>query len=168
MMNAAGKQTGFAIALLLWMIAGMSLMVAAVIHFAQSDIGMAELRLNEARAQAVGRGAVLLALREKAMKGFAETTAEDVFESPDQPERNAAIEYVFAGGMTARVSIKPANAFVSLNDAAEAELTKLFAEVGGANEGEAAIMAQAVIDYRYQYPGFRATEDIANILPDGG
>ena len=159
-MNSASKQEGFAIALLLWMIAGMSLMVAAVIHFAQSDIGMTELRLSEARAHAAGRGAVLLALRDKALKGFAEATAEDLFESDDEAAQTAAKQYEFAGGISAKVSIKPANAFVSLNDAAEPELVKLFAEVGGASEGEAANMAQAVIDYRYEYPGFRATEEL--------
>ena len=53
-MSNASQQGGFAIALLLWMIAGMSLMVAAVIHFAHQDTGMAELRVREARAQALG------------------------------------------------------------------------------------------------------------------
>ena len=65
-MSSRSPQQGFAIALLLWMIAGMST-VAAVIHFARADIAMAELRLDEARAQALGRGAALLAVRDKAM-----------------------------------------------------------------------------------------------------
>ena len=55
---------GFALALLLWMIAGMSLTVAAVIHFARTDTGLAELRLTEAKARALGEGVALLALGE--------------------------------------------------------------------------------------------------------
>ena len=50
-MSSGSQQQGFAIALLLWMIAGMSLMVAAVIHFARDDTGMAELRLKEAKSR---------------------------------------------------------------------------------------------------------------------
>ena len=53
-MNRATHQSGFAIALLLWMIAGMSLTVAAVIHFARFDTSMAELRLREAKARESG------------------------------------------------------------------------------------------------------------------
>ena len=41
---------GYAIALLMWMIAGMALLVMAVIHFARDDIGSAEQRLSEAKA----------------------------------------------------------------------------------------------------------------------
>ena len=63
-MSNASQQSGFAIALLLWMIAGMSLMVAAVIHFAHEDTGMAELRVREAKAQALGRGVAYLLLRD--------------------------------------------------------------------------------------------------------
>ena len=65
-MNNASQQSGFAIALLLWMIAGMSLTVAAVIHFAYEDTGMAELRVREAKVQALGRGVAYLLLRDSA------------------------------------------------------------------------------------------------------
>ena len=69
-MNSASRQDGFAIALLLWMIAGMSLTVAAVIHFAQEDTGMAELRVREAKARALGRGVAYLLLRDSALATY--------------------------------------------------------------------------------------------------
>ena len=53
---------GYAIALLMWMIAGMALLVMAVIHFARDDIGSAEQRLSEAKSNALARGVALLAL----------------------------------------------------------------------------------------------------------
>ena len=48
-MSNASQQSGFAIALLLWMIAGMSLMVAAVCPLCREDTGMAELRVGRPR-----------------------------------------------------------------------------------------------------------------------
>ena len=62
------RNSGHAIALLLWMIAGMSLMVTAVIHFARDDTGMAELRLKEAKSLAISRGAALLAVRDRSIR----------------------------------------------------------------------------------------------------
>jgi len=46
-MSRLKEEGGFAIALLLWMIAGMALTVAAVIHFARHDTSAMELRLME-------------------------------------------------------------------------------------------------------------------------
>ena len=80
-MSSRSQQQGFAIALLLWMIAGMSLMVAAVIHFARADVGMAELRHSEAKVVAAARGVAMLSIREAKMMLFSKDgesqTADD-------------------------------------------------------------------------------------------
>ena len=69
-MRICKSQTGYALALLMWMIAGMSLLVMAVIHFAQDDIGLAEQRLNEAKSDALARGVAMLALRDEALAPY--------------------------------------------------------------------------------------------------
>ena len=164
-MSSRSPQQGFAIALLLWMIAGMSLMVAAVIHFARADIAMAELRLDEARAQALGevphcwRSAtrrwrrnrqrwIQLSergrrLRVRGMNRFKKT-------------------YDFMR-LCARVHLGPAAGLVSLNNASDIELSLLFKHVGKASETDAEDLAAAVLTYREAFPGFRYPEELLAI-----
>ena len=164
-MRGGGSESGFAIALLLWMIAGMSLTVAAVIHFASADIGMAELRIKEAKAKAIGRGAALLALRDSAVQTY-------LPEDPNSPAAVSATEdlseqggkrtaqYEFSNGWTVLVAMQPSNGYISLNDVDPGSLEMLLVELGGLEPSQAADMAQGVIDYRYDFPGFRYTEEL--------
>ena len=76
-MRICKSQTGYALALLMWMIAGMSLLVMAVIHFAQDDIGLAEQRLNEAKSDALARGVAMLALRDEALAPYLDEAKPD-------------------------------------------------------------------------------------------
>jgi DNA uptake protein ComE-like DNA-binding protein len=165
-MSSGSQQQGFAIALLLWMIAGMSLMVAAVIHFARADIAMAELRLDEVRAQALGRGAALLALRD--------VTAEAHMASVKSAESTEADEtggadgvftrtYRFGESQTASVVLRPAASFVSINNAREEELSLLFMHVGGATQESASQLVSGVMAYREDYPGFRYVEEMLTV-----
>ena len=165
-MSSRSPQQGFAIALLLWMIAGMSLMVAAVIHFARADIAMAELRLDEARAQALGRGAALLAVRDKAMASQQATLDPAVGERSQAPgEGNERFKktYDFGGDWRTRVHLGPAAGLVSLNNASDIELSLLFKHVGKASETDAADLAAAVLTYREAFPGFRYPEELLAI-----
>lgn len=165
-MISRSPQQGFAIALLLWMIAGMSLMVAAVIHFARADIAMAELRLDEARVQALGRGAALLAVRDKAMASQEATLDPAVGErSQAQGEGNERFTktYDFGEGWRTRVHLGPAAGLLSLNNASDIELSLLFKHVGKASETDAADLAAAVLTYREAFPGFRYPEELLAI-----
>ena len=165
-MSSRSQQQGFAIALLLWMIAGMSLMVAAVIHFARADIAMAELRLDEARVQALGRGAALLAVRDKAMASQQATLDPAVGErSQAQGEGNERFTktYDFGEGWRTRVHLGPAAGLLSLNNASDIELSLLFTHVGKASETDAADLAAAVLTYREAFPGFRYPEELLAI-----
>jgi len=162
------QDRGFAIALLLWMIAGMSLMVAAVIHFARADIGMAELRVREAKAQALGRGVAHLLLRDSTLATYsADTQTEDSASqkrdrdgSQDGARRLFSKRYQFVNGWAVSATLRPSNGYVSLNNADRDELMMLFTGIGEVAEGDAAAMVEGVMAYRSEFPGFRYPEEL--------
>ena len=170
-MSRTNQQRGFAIALLLWMIAGMSLTVAAVIHFARSDVGIAELRVREAKAQAVGRGVARLLLRDSAMAVYAPDAQRERAE-PQLPEDESrpdeqlfSKEYRFGRDWVVSGTLRPSNGFVSLNNADREELIMLFTELGKISKPDAIAMAEGVIVYRADFPGFRYPEELLAV-PD--
>ena len=171
---------GFAIALVLWMIAGMSLLVAAVIHFARDDIGMAELRINEAKSQAISQGVALLAVRDQKRQAFFPVNNKSD-EGAEEEMTNAAgvkntgHQPVFTrdynlGGISANATIYSANALVSLNSSSEQELFILVNAIGKPVDNRAAIIARGIVDYRSQksssppssntFTGFRFREEL--------
>ena len=155
-MSRRSSQQGFAIALVLWTIAGMSLLVAAVIHFARDDIGMAEHRILEAKAAAITRGAALLMMR---AKGAPESEQLEEEEDPGAQKAMEMRESILplAGylgdeelKMTAR--IYPLQGYVSLVSAPKSELARLFELVGGADAGLAERYAEIVLTARQEVP----------------
>ena len=166
-MTGLAEQRGFAIALLLWMIAGMSLTVAAVIHFARADTGMAELRIREAKASALGRGVAHLVMRDSALATYAANGQSEGYES--SPQRNEARnerkdlfskQYQFGNGWVVSATLRPSNGFVSLNNADRNELMMLFTGLGGIDESDASAMTEGVLAYRADFPGFRYPEEL--------
>lgn len=171
-MSVCDKNSGFALALLLWMIAGMSLMVTAVIHFAQSDIQMAELRLNEAKSRALARGAAFLVLRDYAARA---STNEEVARVAAESEKAKPFqrEYRLMDGITASATVWSANAYTSLNDADLKELTVVLRGLGSMTAGAASDAAAGILAYRdvssegslerLNFDGFRAREELLAI-----
>ena len=147
---------GHALALLLWMIAGMSLMVTAVIHLARDDIGMAELRLNEAKSRAMARGLAYLAARDSGLRSALIQPAPGVPGGGDATQKRNGSPQQFevfteqyeVAGMRGTVELLPAGAFVSLNTATEEELFRLFLALGEAESEAAYEMAVSVVGYR--------------------
>ena len=183
-------ESGYALALLLWMITGMSLMVTAVIHFARDDIGLSELRINEAKSRALSRGLGFLVSRDIALRQFEELRAgienteegsrragatEDVEDGATEDVEDGAtqalgpFEYRFER-VVGSVTVRPASGLVSLNNAPEEELFRTIVAVGQAESGEAIGMMQGIIDYRNQvspvsrdmtdFRGFRFREEL--------
>lgn len=171
---------GYAIALLMWMIAGMALLVMAVIHFARDDIGSAEQRLREAKSSALARGVALLALRDAALSPFLSDqsdrgdgrnrqSSEDTMDDSDRDSSIFSRRYELADHI-AVATVHPASGFVSLNGAPEDELRVLFRGIGDTSGSEASALAGAVIDYRNQrsprsaglddFAGFRSREEL--------
>ena len=144
-MRSAVRETGFALALLLWMIAGMSLAVTAVIHLARTDLGFAELRIREAQVDAAARGAALMAVQDFLNDRAPESGLEEQVETSRRQ-----FDYQMTGdvGVTALL-LKPSG-FLSLNGAGHEQLVEFFLLVGGASEALAEILADEVIAYRGQ------------------
>ena len=166
------KQRGMAIALVLWMVAAMALTVTAVSHFAAGDINMAVLRLQQAQADAAGRGAALLVLREQAknLDGQALGNGQDGEPEASMAESGPLSKRYTFGQLDVMATVRPAGALVALNGADPTVLSVLFAQIGGADRSRAANLAQGVVDYRDQsspvsfaamyHPGFRYREEL--------
>ena len=60
-----GGQKGVALAIVVWFIAGMSLLVAGIVSHARVDTQMAQLHIARAKAVAAGDGAIQLMLGER-------------------------------------------------------------------------------------------------------
>ena len=166
-MSRATDQRGFAMALLLWMIAGMSLTVAAVIHFARSDTSMAELRLKEAKARAIGVGVAHLLVRDRELSSFGpdglEEQASDGTQSGRADDKTTKLfrkTYQWAGGVTVTAQLRPADGFIALNNADRQALVTLFSGLGKVPNEAAETMAEGVMEYRNEFPGFRYTEEL--------
>lgn len=144
-MNSAVRETGFALALLLWMIAGMSLAVTAVIHLARTDLGFAELRIREAQVDAAARGAALMAVRDFLNDRAPESGLEEQVET-DRPQ----FDYQMSGDVRIAAVLLQPSGFFSLNGAGHQQLAELFRLVGGASDELAEILADEVIAYRGQ------------------
>ena len=56
------RQRGVALALVVWFIAGMSLMVGGIVSFARVDTRMTQVHLARAKTIAAGDGAIMLAM----------------------------------------------------------------------------------------------------------
>ena len=168
-MRGPQAHRGFALALLLWMIAGMSLMVMTVIHAAHSDIAMAELYVGEARARAASRGAALLAVRDKSLLGR-EASRESEETGDEASQRRYVRHYRFWDDLEVTATVLPSNAFTSLNDASHEELMKVMMGMGGLSQTAARGAATAVVEYRDTssqesmergyFDGFRAREEL--------
>ena len=166
------KQHGMAIALVLWMVAAMALTVTAISHFAAGDINVAVLRLQQAKADAAGRGAALLILRDQAKNSHEQEVNDNprlASEANMAPSGALSKRYTF-GQLDVIATVRPAGALVALNGADPKVLSKLFAQIGGANSSQAANLAQGVVNYRDQsspvsfaamyHPGFRYREEL--------
>jgi hypothetical protein len=171
-MRGPQLRRGFALALLLWMIAGMSLMVMAVIHAAHSDIAMAELYVGEARARAASRGAALLAVRDKVLLD-GEASGQSEKAGDEASQRRFVRAYGFWDDLEVTATVLPSNAFTSLNDASHEELMRVMMGMGGLSQAAAKGTATAVVEYRdtsseesmerRYFDGFRAREELLAI-----
>ena len=66
--TSMGGQKGVALAIVVWFIAGMSLLVAGIVSHARVDTQMAQLHVGRAKAVAAGDGAIQLMLADRLLK----------------------------------------------------------------------------------------------------
>lgn len=139
-----GRQCGVALALVVWFIAGMSLLVAGIVAHARMDTRMTQLHLARAKTVAAGDGAIYLALVERAAGYEAAGDGPLVSESSHK-----------LGDTEVRVRIIPASGFIDLNSAPAPVLAALFTTAGGMESGEAKNLADNVIEWRNPPAGRR-------------
>lgn len=132
-----GAQRGVALAIVVWFIAGMSLLVAGIVAHARIDTRTTQVHLARAKAIAAGDGAIYLAMAER----------ERGFESSGQgPLISESLHRV--GELEVAVQIVPASGFVDVNKAAPGVLAALFQHAGGLEPGDSKTVADNVVKWR--------------------
>jgi general secretion pathway protein K len=156
------RQQGVALAIVVWFIAGMSLLVAGMVSHVRVDTQLAQLHVARAKATSAGDGAIRLMLAERALRGDSAAGATAVSRGVYQ-----------LGGSTVSVSLYPAAGLIDLNTAPQPVLAALFLIVGQVSEGEANFLADNVVKWRRGAVGpdkskarvheFQAIEDLLRI-----
>lgn len=129
------QQRGVALAVVVWFIAGMSLLVAGIVSRATVDTRLAQAHLARAQAEAAGDGAINLLLADLIEGRFAG--------SGDVPAASYRL-----GERAVRVLAMPTAALVDVNSAPAPQLARLFREYGNTAGSEATALAASVIEWR--------------------
>lgn len=134
---ALAAQSGVALAIVVWFIAGMSLLVAGIVSHARVDTQMAQLHVARAKAAAAGDGAIHLMM--------ADVVAGEVTVSAGQglPTRVYRI-----GDLEVVVDLVPTAGLVDLNSASAKILAALFVLAAQLDAAEAQTVANNVIKWR--------------------
>lgn len=146
---SASGQRGVALAFLLWMLAGLSLLVAGVVSLSLSDVRATGLQLDQARAEAAAAGAAHLALRDLRI-----AQAEAGFNPSSVFTRQYRL-----GEAAATVRALPIAGFVGLNQAPAGLLQALFQYAGGLSAGGAEELARNVLEKRGVQSGLGQSPD---------
>ncbi len=146
------RQRGVALAIVLWFIAGMSLLVAGIVAHARVDTHMAQLHVARAKAAAAGDGAIQLMMVDL-------MTSEE--ESGALPVGNYRV-----GDVGVTVALVPVAGLIDLNGASVEVLAALFQLAGGLREEEARLLAETVVQSRSAGPAPGAAPGRLNALED--
>lgn len=166
-MSRGNRQTGMAVALVLWLIAAMGLTVAAIIHFSRGDTEAIAFRVQQSQADAAGRGAALVLLRDQnlALQSLVSVAPGSEPNSAEMFKKNYRFD-----DLIVTATVVAGNKLVSLNDASPATLLRLFESVGQASLSQAQLLTESVVSYRtpssvatfdaMYHPGFRYREEL--------
>jgi len=130
------RQSGVALAIVVWFIAGMTLLVSGIVSEAKIDTRMAQLHYFRAQASAAGDGAIRLAL-----------AAQLGQKASGQAGTTGSLSYQ-VGIKTVEVRMIPAGFFVNISSAAVEDLRQLFAATAADGQASPEALAQAVVAYR--------------------
>jgi general secretion pathway protein K len=132
------RQSGVALAILVWFLAAMSILVAGIVYQAKMDVKLAQLQLRMAQVQAAGDGAIQLALADMLIR---EMDGEFVGRGEISSEHRL-------GGYTVAVFLTPVAGMVDLNSAKKELLTALFVYAGELDNPAAQELARNVLKWR--------------------
>jgi general secretion pathway protein K len=135
-MNALG-QRGVALAIVLWFLAGMSLLVSGIVYQARIDTRMAQLHLARATAVSAGDGAILLMLADVVSRDSQNATRKELLSGS-----------FTVGRQTVAVELVPVSGLINLKTASAGTLAKLFVTRGHLTNGQAQILADNMLKWR--------------------
>lgn len=123
----AARQSGTAIALVMWLLSVMTITVAGVVSLSRDDVSLAEAQLTTAKAYYLGKGVARLVMRDRVLSA----------QSGDaSAEQGALSSRVFSrrytlGGAQIDARVLPASGFVSLLGSDDETWITLLTKVGG-------------------------------------
>ncbi len=129
------RQGGVALAIVLWFIAGMSLLVAGIVAQARVDTHMAQIHMARARAVAAGDGAIQLMMVDLMTGGTSEPGTV--------PVGNYRV-----GDTQVTVVMTPSSGLIDINSASAELLSALFLLAGGLGEEQARLLAENMVQSR--------------------
>lgn len=154
------RQSGVALAIVVWFIAGMSLLVAGIVSQARVDIQLTQLHLFRAQAEAAGDGAIHLLMAQ--------------LQEPPGAGGGAMEGLPFGryqlGEVDVRVLALPVEALVDVNSAPQALLLQLWTEAAGLPPDDAVMLAANMVEWRSNRGGagfggrqFDVVEDVLRV-----
>ncbi len=156
------KQRGVALAIVVWFIAGMSLLVAGIVSHARVDTRMAQLHVARAKAAAAGDGAIQLMMADLVTGKINASGGQSL---PGGVYRMGELEVV--------VTLVPISGLIDLNRASGEILAALFTIAAQLDPAQAQTLADNVIKWRSSGAGspgsfagksrFAAMEDLLRV-----
>jgi type II secretory pathway component PulK len=147
------RQQGVALAIVVWFIAGMSLLVAGIVAQARVDTQMAQVHVARAKTAAAGDGAIQLMMVDLM------TGRREAGEMPVGRYR--------VGDIEATVWMVPEAGLIDLNSAQPEVLSALFSLAGGIPGEQARLLAETVVKSRTAGAGsglrLNAVEDLLRL-----
>ncbi|MEM6579963.1 MAG: hypothetical protein AAF699_01750 [Pseudomonadota bacterium] len=147
------NQEGVALAIVVWFIAGMSLLVAGIVAHARVDNKLTQLHMAEAKTVAAGDGAIQLMMVDSMMAEVMQATMARSYR---------------LGGQEVAVVLTPTSGLINLNSAPVPLLAALFLFTGELNEEASLQLAENIVAARRTGPFNRgvklmALEDVLRI-----
>ena len=147
---AGSRQQGVALAIVVWFIAGMSLLVAGIVAQARVDTQMAQLHVARAKAAAAGDGAIQLMMVDLM------TSRRESGDFPAGLYRLGEIEV--------SVSLLPAAGLIDMNGAQPEVLFALFLLAGGLPQEQARLLTESVVESRTAGRAGRRFDAVEDLL----
>jgi general secretion pathway protein K len=149
------RQCGIALVAVLWIVAALAVVVGSVSRSVTQEVRGVSLARQSVAAQALGHGAIRLALQELVAR----------------PAKPLAItsSRVSYRGLEIFVRVSPLNGLIDLNEAPAALLAQVFVHAGGlpaeraAALAAAAVQARSIKDTRGVAIGFESKEDLLQL-----
>ncbi|MDG1945932.1 MAG: type II secretion system protein GspK [Halioglobus sp.] len=159
---AQAGQRGVALAIVVWFIAGMSLLVAGIVSSARVDTKMTQLHIARAKSVAAGDGAIQLMLADHLLR-----------EAPAAGASGLNTGEYWLGNVKVVVMLYPSAGLIDLNAASQKLLAALFFTIAQVPEGNANVLADNVVKWRSGVAGvdeprktgnrFRSIEDLLRV-----